>query len=330
MSRKSSQDWHFEGFSDPTHTQTPNALFDEVLPKIDSFSELKVLMAIIRKTFGWHKDEDLLSLSQLVDLTGLSRQGVIDGILLGIEHGLIYRREHGLGYIYGLTLVSKVDQGVTGSQQIRPEVVNNVDQGSQRCRPEVVNVVDTQKKGNKELNKKKERIGADRAATTPSDKTTEQPKALPLNSTKPLDRPITPAPKPAAKPEPKRPVKDPDPVEVSDEAREAYEHARAKFGGKVPKGLKLAWLDNRIQQFGLKCVLASITRGEERSVEVAQQISAIMERMTPQELKQYDEKGNRAGRAPVPISTNQRYQQPQKAACSALDYVGVDLYGIGS
>src|SRR3712207_8854559 len=41
--------------------------------------------AIIRQTFGWHKAEDELSLTQLERLTGLTRQGVVDGIEAGLR-----------------------------------------------------------------------------------------------------------------------------------------------------------------------------------------------------------------------------------------------------
>lgn len=76
------------GFISPNHTQTPNDLFDVYMPDMGE-CELKVTLAIIRKTLGYHKIQDPISLSQLQTLTGLSRQGVIDGVELAISRGLV-------------------------------------------------------------------------------------------------------------------------------------------------------------------------------------------------------------------------------------------------
>ncbi len=42
----------FGGFDAPHYTQTPDVLFDELLPYL-SEAELKVLLYIIRRTFGF-------------------------------------------------------------------------------------------------------------------------------------------------------------------------------------------------------------------------------------------------------------------------------------
>jgi phage replication O-like protein O len=60
----------------PNYTQTPNDLFDHWLPLLKE-SELKVLLVIMRKTFGWHKVRDRISIRQLATLTGLAQETVI-------------------------------------------------------------------------------------------------------------------------------------------------------------------------------------------------------------------------------------------------------------
>jgi len=60
----------------PNFTQIPNVFFDYWMA-ILSPGEFKILMCIARKTFGWHKDNDSISLSQIVKMTGLSRRGVV-------------------------------------------------------------------------------------------------------------------------------------------------------------------------------------------------------------------------------------------------------------
>jgi len=56
---------HFRGFRSPTYTQVPDELFDELLSVL-SGAELKVLLYIIRRTFGFKRDADAISLSQMM------------------------------------------------------------------------------------------------------------------------------------------------------------------------------------------------------------------------------------------------------------------------
>lgn len=120
----------------PNYTQIPNALLDEHLSTMQE-AELRVTLAIARKTFGWHKNADQLSLSQLMELTGMSRQGVINGIEDGLKRGTIQRIKNGQNFIYSL-LVNQVDQ-LNQSTELTTT--------SQPSRPLLVNQVDTQKKG---------------------------------------------------------------------------------------------------------------------------------------------------------------------------------------
>jgi len=83
--------YRFRGFSKPTYTQVPDELFDELMPRL-SESELKVLLYVVRRTFGFKKDSDNISLKQMVEGirtrdgrqldsgTGLSRPGVTKGV----------------------------------------------------------------------------------------------------------------------------------------------------------------------------------------------------------------------------------------------------------
>lgn len=133
-----------KNFVAPNHTQTPNIFFDDSLPKIKSFAELKVILAIVRQTFGWHKPDDRISISQLVKLTGLTRQGVVNGVARALEDGFLDRQPVGQSFTYSLKVVNEVDQfQVQTSQQDRPELVNQVDR-------QLVNEVDPQKKESKE------------------------------------------------------------------------------------------------------------------------------------------------------------------------------------
>lgn len=161
----------------PNFTQIPNLLLEDHI-KAMTEAEMRVALAIARKTFGWHKRQDKLSLSQLMSLTGMSRQGVINGIEAGIARGIIRREQDGQSFLYELVILDKpvneVDQSKnpSTSQPSRPELVNEVDQlntkTSQRSRPT--------KERNKRNKLNKSDQGVDRAEPTPSPAPAEPPK----------------------------------------------------------------------------------------------------------------------------------------------------------
>jgi phage replication O-like protein O len=76
--------------SPPNYTQTPNDLFDRWLPHLGE-AELKVLLVIMRKTFGWHKKRDRISITQLSDITGLLRETVISATKSLQSKGMIIK-----------------------------------------------------------------------------------------------------------------------------------------------------------------------------------------------------------------------------------------------
>jgi len=57
-------DYEFAGFDPPYYTPVPDAVFDELLPRL-SGNEVKVLLYIIRRTFGFKKERDAISLAQI-------------------------------------------------------------------------------------------------------------------------------------------------------------------------------------------------------------------------------------------------------------------------
>lgn len=142
------------GVDKPNYTQIPNLLLDDLL-MLMSDAEMKVTLAIARRTFGYHRDKVEISISQLQEITHLSKQGVINGINAGLERGTITRSEGKRGgFVYELIingehpstsqpsgLVNQVDRSST-SQRSRPPLVNFVDITSQPSRQVLVNEVD--------------------------------------------------------------------------------------------------------------------------------------------------------------------------------------------
>ena len=75
---------------EPNFFQCPNIIIDEYLKEL-SGSELKCFLFIVRKTKGWHKDVDAISISQFEEFTGLSNRAVIDACNSLVERGFIFQ-----------------------------------------------------------------------------------------------------------------------------------------------------------------------------------------------------------------------------------------------
>ena len=62
-------------FSKPNYTQTPNEFFDDIAKTLKE-GELRVLLVIMRQTFGWgNKKWDRISISQFQEKTGMGERG---------------------------------------------------------------------------------------------------------------------------------------------------------------------------------------------------------------------------------------------------------------
>ena len=86
------------------HTQVPNILFDTHLPNLTE-SELKILLVIIRQTYGWidkftgkRKIKDRISQSQFRVKTGLSKRIISKTLKMLSDKNFIsiYDRKHNL------------------------------------------------------------------------------------------------------------------------------------------------------------------------------------------------------------------------------------------
>lgn len=106
----------FIGFASPRYTQVPDELFDDLLPDLTG-AELKVLMYVIRRTFGFKRDSDHISLSQMVQGitrkdgsvldrgTGLTKESVIKAARTLVGKGILVR-----------TRVTSVDKGFESTE----------------------------------------------------------------------------------------------------------------------------------------------------------------------------------------------------------------------
>ena len=69
----------------------PNSIIDELLPEL-SHSELKCYLCVLRKTKGWNKEEDAISVSQFMKVTGLSNKAVIAACESLVEREILERK----------------------------------------------------------------------------------------------------------------------------------------------------------------------------------------------------------------------------------------------
>src|SRR4051812_41281056 len=90
----------FEGFETPRGTYTPDIVFDVLAPNLKE-AELRVLLYIIRRTYGFKKDSDNISISQMVNGirkangevldygTGMGKAAVVRGATGLVERGIV-------------------------------------------------------------------------------------------------------------------------------------------------------------------------------------------------------------------------------------------------
>ena len=115
----------------PNYTQTPNLLFDAYMQEMGE-AELKVTLAIVRQTFGYHVDKARITFDDLQELTGLSRQGIQNGIESGLKRGTIQRHKSGKSFVYSMVVdsppVNEVDCKTSQRSRLQdPKPVNEVD-----------------------------------------------------------------------------------------------------------------------------------------------------------------------------------------------------------
>lgn len=71
MKLEQQQDYNGKPEVDDGHTKIANELLDAVIGHDFSKRQLKIILFIMRKTYGWNKSEDEISRSQIMEATGL-------------------------------------------------------------------------------------------------------------------------------------------------------------------------------------------------------------------------------------------------------------------
>jgi hypothetical protein len=134
----------------PNSTQMPNEFLDRLFPRIPE-AEHRCLEYICRRTFGFHKDEDQISLTQFIygilgkDYgTGLSRASVVEALRNLVKAGVILKKDNTTGNYFKVNLSIDVDKVVQEINRFRKQTKSSI-----ANRPKAVHLLYPQKKGNK-------------------------------------------------------------------------------------------------------------------------------------------------------------------------------------
>ncbi len=156
----------------PNSTQIPNVILDLIIPGI-SEAETKCLLYICRRTYGFHKEKDRISLSQFVDGlkdkdgkkldygAGLSRPAVVEALKNLIGAGIIKAIKTPGGNYYEINLDFIINNPIEGGVVNKVNQLRKLTRSSKVSKPEVVNLVNPQ-------NKEKQRETKYNAAGKPS------------------------------------------------------------------------------------------------------------------------------------------------------------------
>lgn len=137
----------------PNFTQIPNWILDDVMHDLEP-CELKVLMYIMRRTYGFQKNSDRIAISQIMNGiksgdnvldrgTGLGKMSVVKAI----------KQLQGRGLIKTIKTAGKTTS-IKMCTSIDTELVQKVDYTSTKSGLELVQKVDTQKKEKESIQKK--------------------------------------------------------------------------------------------------------------------------------------------------------------------------------
>jgi len=102
------KEFRYKGFTSPNGTIVPDDVFDVLAPELTE-AELRVLLYVIRKTFGWKKNEDAISVSQMVNGVK-TRDGRVMDKGTGMSKSAVWRGANGL-----------VAKGILNRQQSQSE-----------------------------------------------------------------------------------------------------------------------------------------------------------------------------------------------------------------
>ena len=132
-------------------TRIANELFEEIIRFNFSKRESKIVLAVIRKTYGYNKKRDDISLSQLSKLTGLDKANVSKAVVNLTTLNVLKVCEGKYGQ--NIELNKKYSQWVVKTTTHNKGVVKTTMEGSQINNDKVVEITTTKDNSKKQLTK---------------------------------------------------------------------------------------------------------------------------------------------------------------------------------
>ena len=131
--------------------QHTNWLYDTVMPQVKSANAFKIICVVARKTWGWSKNSDMISISQFKELAGIkTNTTAIKAVNVALESGFISRHKVGQSYVYRMQFyekpVQKLDQIASiDSAPVTHKTSPETRPTSPETRLELVQKLDTQR-----------------------------------------------------------------------------------------------------------------------------------------------------------------------------------------
>ena len=113
------------------YTKIPNDILEALIQVRISGEEGQCLWLLLRKIYGWHKDQDWLSNKQFAKATGLRKQNVNRAINALMKKGIVIKNDYKGRGVYGLQ--ADISKWALYSKLATNNVIEN-DSGSNRKR----------------------------------------------------------------------------------------------------------------------------------------------------------------------------------------------------
>lgn len=132
------------------YTKIANELLDAIIRHDFSKRELKIVLFVLRKTYGWNKKADVMSLSQILSGTGIERTHAAKSINALTDNKVLLKQPHHNGQL--LELNKKYKEWVCGQNSHSvAKTVQKCGQNSHRSVTKTATTKDTSKNNTKDI-----------------------------------------------------------------------------------------------------------------------------------------------------------------------------------
>jgi len=117
------------------HADISNEILEALARILISPDEWRILMTIFRKTYGWHKKADWISLSQFAESTGMAKPHICRSLSKLVKRNMIIRTDNDKGVSYGFQKDYEKWQKPLPKQATLPKQAMSVAQTGNRSLP---------------------------------------------------------------------------------------------------------------------------------------------------------------------------------------------------